>query len=203
MIYKCFEPPPYLHAFNYLLSKHSNLFWCMPCYCQLYIHDPLLLAWLAMLSIYCCNSGIWVWSLYESGMIVCCGNCGELVKLDNRPGWASTWVVVIWLILAALGPNFLYLDSRWAYNRTWRNGTPVDWLTFLDLSMSYLVWDFHLAYAWVCKIFAKRCINIVTWTRLLEVDSSDKPISTHNKWFRIGERPSLMADLGLLAWLME
>jgi hypothetical protein len=33
MVYKCFEPPPYLHAFHCLLPKHRvNLFWCMPCY---------------------------------------------------------------------------------------------------------------------------------------------------------------------------
>jgi hypothetical protein len=30
--------------FNSRLPKlRVNLFWCMPCYCQLYIHDPLLL----------------------------------------------------------------------------------------------------------------------------------------------------------------
>jgi hypothetical protein len=41
MIYKCFKPPPYMHAFNCCLPKlRVNLFWCMPCYCQLYIHDP-------------------------------------------------------------------------------------------------------------------------------------------------------------------
>jgi hypothetical protein len=157
------------------------------CFC---VTGNLLCLCLAMLSAYCCNFGIWVWSLYESSMIVCYGNCGELVKPHNRPGWAATWVVVIWLILAALGPEFLSLDPRWAYNCTWRYGTTVDWLSCLDLSMSYLVWAFHFAYAWKCKMFAKRCIHTGTWPRLLEVDSSDKPISTHNKRFRVGERSS-------------
>jgi hypothetical protein len=159
------------------------------------ITGNLLFFCLAMLSIYCCNSGIWVWSLYESSMIVCRGNCGELVKLVNRPGWAATRIVVIWLILATLGTEFLSLDTRWAYHRTWRNGTPVDWLTCLDLSMSYLVWAFHLAYAWVCKMFAKRCIHTGTWPRLLEVDSSNEPILTHNKRFRVRERPSFDGGL--------
>jgi hypothetical protein len=55
--------------------------------------------------------------------------------------------------------------------------------------MSYLVRAFHLAYACVCKMFAKRCIHTGTWPTLLEVDSSDKPISTHNKRFCVGEHP--------------
>jgi hypothetical protein len=162
------------------------------CFC---VTRNLLYLCLTMLSTYCCNSGIWVWRLFESSMVVCRGNCGELVKLDNRPGWAAMWVVVIWLILAALGPEFLSLDPRWAYNRTWRYGTPIDWLTCLDLSMSYLVRAFYLAYTCVCKMFAKRCIHTGMQPRLLVVDSSNKPISPCNKRFHVGERPSF--DVGL------
>jgi hypothetical protein len=118
--------------------------------------------------------------------------CLNMLKgLDGPPHWD----VVIWLVLAALGPKFLSLDPRLTYNRTWRYGTPVDWLTCLDLSMSYLVRAIHLAYACVCKTFAKRCIHIGTQPRLLEMDSSDKPISPCNKWFRVGERPSFNGGL--------
>jgi hypothetical protein len=31
--------------------------------------------------------------------------------------------------------------------------------------------------------------HIGMWPRLIEVDSSGKPTSTHNEWFRVGERP--------------
>jgi hypothetical protein len=117
-----------------------------------------------MLSTCCCNSGIWVWSLYESSMIVCRGNCGDLVKLDNRHGWAAMWVVVIWLIPVALGPEFLSLGPRWAYNSMWRYGTPVDWLTCLDLSMSYLVRASHLAYA--SKMFWNEMVEEVHTYRM-------------------------------------
>jgi hypothetical protein len=44
-------------------------------------------------------------------------------------------------------------------------------------------------------MFAKRCIHTGTWPRLLEVDSSDKPIPTHNKRFRVRERPSFDGGL--------
>jgi hypothetical protein len=123
-------------------------------------------------------------------MIACRGNCGELVKLDDRPGWAATRVVVVWLILAALGPEFLSLDPKWAYNRTWRYGTPVDWITCLDLSMSYLVRAFHLAYA--LKMFwkVKEVHHTGMQQRLLEADSTGKPTSSCNKRFHVGERPS-------------
>jgi hypothetical protein len=61
--------------------------------------------------------------------------------------------------------------------------------------MSFLVRAFHLAYACLYKTFAKRCIHTGTWPRLLEVDSSDKLISTHNKRFRIGEQSSFDGGL--------
>jgi hypothetical protein len=37
--------------------------------------------------------------------------------------------------------------------------------------------------------------HIGTWPRLLEVDSSGKPTSTHNKRFHVGERPSFDGGL--------
>jgi hypothetical protein len=54
---------------------------------------------------------------------------------------------------------------------------------------------FHLAFTWVCKMFTKRCIHTGTQPRLLEVDSSDKPISPWNKRFRIGEWSSFDGGL--------
>jgi hypothetical protein len=87
--------------------------------------------------------------------------CLNMLKgLDEPPHWD----VVVWLILVALGPEFLSLDPRWAYNRTWRYGTPVDWLTCLDLSMSYLVRAFHLAYA--SKMFWNEMVEEVHTYRM-------------------------------------
>jgi hypothetical protein len=56
--------------------------------------------------------------------------------------------------------------------------------------MSYLVRAFHLAYA--LKMFwkEKEVHHTRMQPRLLEADSSRKPTSPCNKWFRVGERPS-------------
>ena len=110
--------------------------------------------YLAMLEMLCRWSGLRTRAIHECSMIGQMGMMylgdGNKVVCDitkmTRLGW-STSGLFYKPILAALGPEFLSLDPRWAYDHTLRYGTPVDWLTCLDFSMSYLLRDFHSTYA--------------------------------------------------------
>jgi hypothetical protein len=72
-------------------------------------------------------SSCWIRAANESSMTRWRGMmrimCLNMLKgLDELPHWD----VVVWFVLAALGPEFLSCDSTWAYNRAWRCGTLVD-----------------------------------------------------------------------------
>jgi hypothetical protein len=116
--------------------------------------------------------------------------CLNMLKgLDEPPHWD----VVVWLILVALGPEFLSLDPRlsvWPHVEVWDSRRLTN---LLRPSMSYLVqlsiWHTH----WKC--FGKRwkreeVHHTGMHPRFLEADSSGKPTSPCNKRFCVGERPS-------------
>jgi hypothetical protein len=114
-----------------------------------------------------------------------------VIKHAKRFGWAATWDVVIWLILATLGPKFLSLDPRLSV-RPHVEEWDFRWLTNLLRSIHELP-SLGFPFGICIEIetrWWKRCIHTGTWPRLLEVDSSDKPTSTHNEQFRIRERPT-------------
>jgi hypothetical protein len=94
-------------------------------------------------------------------------------------------------ILAALGPEFLFLDPRWAYNHSWAcMGSPIDRLTCLDHSMGY----FGRSIRHTHKTFSTRCIH-TRGQGCLRLKSSGKATPAHNERFRVGVRPS--SDCGL------
>jgi hypothetical protein len=122
------------------------------------------------------------------------------IKHAKRFGWAAIWDVVVWLILAALGPEFLSLDPRlsvWPHVEEWDSHRLTN---LFRPSMSYLVRAFHLAYA--SEMFGtswkrEEVHHIGMQPRLIEADSSGKPTSPCNEQFCIGERPSCDGGLEL------
>jgi hypothetical protein len=113
-------------------------------------------------------------------------------KHAKRFGWAATWDMVVWLILAALGPEFLSLDPRLSVRPHVEEWDSRRLTNLLRPSMSYLVPAFHLAYA--SEMFGaswkrEEVNHIGMQPRLLEADSSGKQTSPCNERFRVWEWP--------------
>jgi hypothetical protein len=110
------------------------------------------------------------------------------IKHAKRFGWAATWDVVVWLFLATLGNGFLSLDPRLSVRphvEEWDSRRLTNLLRLIH-ELPSSGFPFGIRRKWWKR---EEVHHIGTWPRLLEVDSSSKPTSTHNERFRIWERP--------------
>ena len=150
-----------MHAFLFAAYISWSSAPCMTRFWLMRLLEPVLC--LAMLSMLCRWSGLRTRAIHECSMI---GQMGMMYLHDGielycdiikmfRLGW-STSGLFYKPILATLGPEFLSLDPRWAYNHSWAcMGSPINRLTCLDHSMGY----FGRSIRHTHKMFSTRCIH--------------------------------------------